>query len=144
MRFKLVEDINLLNEGYELLWKQFEQVADIKCKNYDLHHIYNDTSSLNAGDINFVLLPSKVHKHLPTKQYREDAISVYKYLKATNPEHFKTISVSFEVFMPEDINSIADKQKKINNKRRNSRRNKYKKPSTAEIIDEVEKEGVPL
>ena len=144
MRFRLVEDVERLNEGYELLWKQFEQAADIKCKEYDLHHIYNDNSSTNNGDINFALLPSTIHKHMPKNMYRPDSIDVYHHLKDRYPDQFKTITVSFDVFTPTDVKAITDKQKKINTQRRNSRRNKYKKPSTADIINKIDKEGATV
>ena len=145
LKFRLVEEFNILNEnvlneGYEILWKQFEDLADIRCKEYELHHIYNDTCSTNNGDINFVLLPRDIHSHMPKNKYRQDAIEVYEYLKERYPESFKSINVSFEVFTPDSTEGISSKQKRINNLRRNSRRNKYKKPSTAEIIRKVDKE----
>lgn len=144
MKFRLKEDVDVLNERYEILWKQFEDIADIKCNKYDLHHIYNDSSSTDNGNINFALLPSDVHKHMPKNTNRKDAILIYEYLKRRYPEQFKTITVSFDVFIPDDVTSITNKQKKINNRIRNSRRNKYKKPSTSDIIDQIEKEEATL
>ena len=73
MKFKLIEDFDsglengsamgvldedVLNEGYEILWKQFEQVSGISKNNYHLHHIYNDNSSKNGANINFFITTS--------------------------------------------------------------------------------------
>ena len=146
MKFKLVEKFDnemhtnssniTLNEGYEILWKQFEQVLGVSKNNYDLHHIYNDASSKNGGHINFLLLPQTLHKRFPRNSInnRDDAVKVYKYLKQEYPESFKQIKVTFEVFTPQDINSIGNKMSDINRLRRNSRRNKYKKPSVDDIL----------
>ena len=71
---------------------------------------------------------------------RDDAIKVYKYLKQKYPEQFKQIKIAFEVFIPEDIESISTEMSNINKLRRNSRRNKYKKQSIDDILSQPNQE----
>ena len=134
MKFRLIERIlneeslkeNELIESYKQLWSQFVQLIDrIDSEQYDLHHIYEKDKSLSNNQVNYLLLPKKIHQSISSLP--DQAIQNYKELKERFPDHFETLTVHFELFTPDDCQKCIDLLKQSNNQAKKERSKEARK-----------------